>query len=85
VDEAPLDLGIPCFGFESITANCGDWRYPRHCGGVEIDAPALMAKHGDLEIARLAGKLRCTTCGHRPEEVRPDWQLPERTARRLLL
>lgn len=47
--------------------------------------PALMAKHGDLEIARLAGKLRCTTCGHRPEEVRPDWQLPERTARRLLL
>src|SRR3546814_5482343 len=61
---------------DRVTAYCGDWRCPRHCGGVEIDVPAFMAKHGDQEIAGLAGKLRCPTSGYRPAEIRLGWSLP---------
>ena len=66
---------------DRITAYCGDWRCPKHSGGLDLDIPALMAKHGDLEIASLPGRLRCTACGHRPGEIRLGWTLPKRKPR----
>lgn len=63
---------------DRITAYCGDWRCPRHCGDRNLDIPALIAKHGELELAALTRRLRCTACGHRPGEIRYGWRLLQR-------
>src|SRR3546814_15182521 len=74
VIDRPSKLGAQ----DRVTAYCGDWRCPRHSGGVEIDVPAMMALHGDLEIAGLPGRLRCSVCGHRPGAIRLGWTLASR-------
>ena len=50
-----------------------------HTGGRPLDIAALMARYGDVELAGLPGRLRCTACGHRPGELRHGWSLPEAT------
>src|SRR3546814_12264731 len=62
---------------DTLSAFCGDWRCPKHSAGVVLDIPALVARHGDLEIGRLPWLLRCSLCGHRPAEIRLGWSLPE--------
>lgn len=59
-----------------ITAYCSDWRCPMHTRGRDLDVVALRARYGDLELAHLPGRLRCSACGHRPGEIRHGWCMP---------
>jgi len=48
----------------SIFATCD-------CGRAAVDVSALA---GSIEVPALRWRLRCSSCGSRPNDVRPDWR-----------
>jgi hypothetical protein len=52
-------------GVQSIFATC-------NCGRrATVDVSALA---GSIEVPALRWRLRCSLCGARPNDVRPDWR-----------
>jgi len=61
-----MDLAnMRSLGVRSIFASCD-------CGrAAAVDVSALA---GSIEVPALRGRLRCSSCGARPNDVRPDWR-----------
>lgn len=62
----PMTLkNMRSLGMQSIMALCG-------CGhGAATDVSALT---GDTPVPSIKFRMRCSACGSRPIDVRPDWR-----------
>ena len=65
-DGPPMDLAnMRSLGVRSIFVTCEGGRR----AAVDVSAFA-----GSTEVPALARRLRCSSCGSRPVDVRPNWQ-----------